>query len=189
MDERIDITRQGDEAVIALYLARDERAIAETKRRYGGVCMQVSMQILDSRPDAEECVSDTWIKAWNTIPPTRPQSLCAYVCRIVRNLSINRLREMMAKKRCRDMTISLDELAACIPAPTDDDGALIGYINRFLGSESALDRRLFVGRYWYGQSVTDLAAEWKLTTGAVSMRLHKTRERLRVYLTERGYTI
>ncbi len=188
MDEQKNV-HEGDEAIVALYFARDERAIAETERRYGGVCMRVSMGILDSRPDAEECVSDTYLRAWNTIPPTRPRALCAYLCRIVRNLSINRLRDMTAQKRNCDMIISLDELEACIPAPDEGDGELAGHISRFLWEEGELDRRLFMGRYWYGQSVAELAADWKLTTGAVSMRLYKSRERLRAYLTERGYTV
>ncbi len=88
-----------DEAILDLYFARDERAIAETENRYGKVCMQVSMGVLSSRSDAEECVSDTYLKAWNTIPPTWPQSLCAYLCRIVRNPSVNRLRDMNAARR------------------------------------------------------------------------------------------
>ena len=83
-----------DQDIIDLYFARDEQAIAETDKSYGKVCMQVSMNILDSRPDAEECVSDTYLKTWNSIPPTKPRSLCAFVCRIARNLSINRLREL-----------------------------------------------------------------------------------------------
>ncbi len=82
-----------DEEIIALYFARDEQAIAETDRRYGRLCMKLSMEILESRPDAEECVNDTYLKTWNSIPPARPQSLRAYLLRIVRNLSISRLRD------------------------------------------------------------------------------------------------
>ncbi len=178
-----------DNDILDLYFARDERAIGETDRRYGKVCMQVSMGVLASRPDAEECVNDTYLKAWNTIPPTRPRSLCAYVCRIVRNLSINRLRGMTAAKRSRDLTVSLEELSACIPAPAEENGALPRHISAFLRAADDLDRMLFMGRYFYGQSVSDLAAEWELSANAVSLRLHKTRERLRDYLAERGYSI
>ncbi len=181
--------RGKDDDILDLYFARDERAIAETDRRYGKVCMQVSMGVLNNPADAEECVSDTYVKIWNTIPPTRPQSLCAYVCRIARNLSINRLREMTAAKRSRDLTISLEELSACIPAPTEGNSELPHHISAFLRTEDDLDRHLFMGRYFYGQSVKRLSREWSLTTGAVSMRLYKSRERLRVYLSERGYTV
>ncbi len=85
-----------DEAIIRLYFARDERAIQETERHYGRACFKLSMDILDSRPDAEECVNDTYLRAWNAIPPVRPQSLGAYVLRIVRNLSVSRLRALTA---------------------------------------------------------------------------------------------
>ncbi len=178
-----------DTDILDLYFARDERAISETDRRYGKVCMQVSMGVLDSHPDAEECVSDTYIKTWNTIPPTRPRSLCAYVCRIVRNLSINRLRDMTADKRSRDLTVSLEELSACIPAPTEGDGELPRHISAFLRAEDELDRKLFMGKYFYGQAVKDLAREWGLSANAVSVRLFKIRERLRAYLSDRGYTV
>ncbi len=178
-----------DEDILDLYFARNEAAIRETDRRYGKVCMQVSMGVLASRPDAEECVNDTYLKAWNTIPPTRPRSLCAYVCRIARNLSVNRLRDMTAAKRSRDLTVSLEELSACIPAPTEEDRNLPRYISAFLRAEDELDRRIFMGKYFYGQSVKDLAREWDLTANAVSLRLHKSRERLRIYLAERGYTV
>ncbi len=181
--------RGQDEDILDLYFARDERAISETDARYGKVCMQVSMNILDSHPDAEECVSDTYLKAWNTIPPTRPQSLCAYICRIARNLSLNRLEKLRAARRSRDMTVSLSELETCIPAPDEGDSELPRHISDFLYGLDTLDCRLFMGRYWYAQSVKALAAEWKLTPGAVSMRLYKTREKLRTYLTERGYTV
>ncbi len=178
-----------DTAILDLYFARDERAIRETAARYGKVCMQVSMSVLDSRPDAEECVNDTYMQAWNTIPPVRPRSLCAYVCRIARNLSINRLRDMRAAKRSRDLTVSLDELSACIPAPAEGDRDLPRHISAFLRAEDDLDRKLFMGKYFYGQTVKDLAREWGMSANAVSLRLCKMRERLRIHLTERGYTI
>ena len=93
-----------DQEIISLYFDRDEQAIKETDTKYGKTCMQVSMNILHSHPDAEECVSDTYLKTWNSIPPQRPNSLCAFVCRIVRNLSLNRLKELTAAKRDRELT-------------------------------------------------------------------------------------
>ncbi len=184
-----------DEDILDLYFARDETAITETDRRYGRVCMQVSMGILASHPDAEECVNDTYLKTWNSIPPARPRSLCAYICRIVRNLSINRLRDMTAAKRSRDLTVSLEELEDCLPdlsGSTDRDGflrELPRLLSDFLRTLDARDRALFMGRYWYAVSVKELAAEHGMTSGAVSMNLHRTRERLRAYLSERGYTV
>ncbi len=178
-----------DEDILNLYFARDERAITETDRRYGKACMQVSMGILNSPPDAEECVSDTYLKAWNSIPPTRPRSLCAYICRIVRNLSINRLRDLTAAKRSRDLTVSLNELSACIPAPIEGDSELPRLISAFLRDCKESDRRLFMGRYFYALSVKDLAAAYDMTPGLIYKRLDKTRDRLRTYLSERGYTV
>ncbi len=178
-----------DEDILDLYFARDERAITETANRYGTVCMQVSMGILSSRPDAEECVNDTYLEAWNRIPPERPRSLCAYVCRIARNLSVSRLRRMTAGKRSRDLTVSLEELAAVLPAHVDSEGELARHISAFLRGEADLDRRLFLGRYWFSQSVRELSDAWGLPARTVSQKLFRTRERLRIYLSERGYSL
>ncbi len=184
-----------DADILDLYFARDERAITETDRRYGKTCMQVSMRVLDSRPDAEECVNDTYIKTWNAIPPARPHSLCAYVCRIVRNLSINRLRAMTAARRNHDLTVSLEELDACIPAPREDEpatgtvGELSRLISDFLRTEDAVDRRLFMGKYFYARTVAELAHDTGMKEKLVYKHLEKTRDRLRVYLSERGYTV
>ena len=178
-----------DQEIIALYFDRNEQAIAETDKSYGKVCMQVSMNILDSRPDAEECVSDTYLKTWNAIPPTRPQSLCAFVCRIARNLSLSRLRDLRRQKRNQEMTLSFDELEACIPATVEDAGELSTLLNDFLEGLDETNRVLFMGRYWYSYAIDDLAAQMGLTDKAVYMRLHKTREKLRAYLAERGYRV
>ncbi len=190
-----DPLSERDADILNLYFARDERAIIETDRRYGKACMQVSMGILKSRPDAEECVSDTYIQTWNAIPPTRPQSLLAYVCRIVRNLSINRLRTRTAARRNHDLTVSLEELDACIPAPREDEPAsgqaadLARHISDFLRTESETDRRLFVGKYFYTRTVADLALSCGMKEKAVYKHLARTRERLRAYLLERGYSL
>ncbi len=184
-----------DTDILDLYFARDERAIIETDRRYGKTCMQVSMGILASRPDAEECVNDTYMKAWNTIPPLRPRSLCAYICRIVRNLSINCLRNRTAARRNHDLTVSLEELDACIPAPCDDEpasgdlGELARLLSDFLRTVDPTDRRLFMGKYFYARSVAELAREVGMKEKNVYKRLEKTRDRLYAYLTERGYTV
>ncbi len=189
MSHHSSVSAHGDEAILDLYFARDERAIQETDRCYGKACMQVSLGVLGNHSDAEECVNDTYLKAWNTIPPTRPRSLCAYVCRIARNLSVNRLRDMTAAKRSRDLTISLSELELCIPAPAEDDSELPGLISSFLRNAEDMDRRLFMGRYWYARSVKALAAAYGLSEKQVYKRLERTRDRLRAYLQERGYTI
>ncbi len=179
----------GDSEIIALYFARDERAITETDRRYGRLCMQTSLNILASAPDAEECVNDTYFKTWNSIPPTRPQSLCAYLLRIVRNLSLNRLRALRSARRDRDITVSLSELEDCMPIREEHSPALAEALDRFLGTLEADERRLFLGRYWFGLSVKALAREWGLSPGTAAQRLKRTREKLRAYLTEGGFTV
>ncbi len=178
-----------DEDILDLYFARDERAIKETAGRYGGVCMKVSMGILGSRFDAEECVNDGYLQVWKRIPPERPRSLCAYLCRIVRNLSVSRLRHLTADKRSRDLTVSMEELSAILPATVESEGELTRHISDFLRREEELSRRLFVGRYWFSQSVAELSDAWGVPAKTVSQKLFRTRERLRAYLSERGYTV
>ena len=178
-----------DQEIISLYFDRDEQAIAETDKRYGKTCMRVSMSILNSHPDAEECVNDTYLKTWNAIPPAKPNSLCAFLCRIVRNLSINRLEELTAAKRNRDLTVSFEELEACIPLPDEASPELADLLESFLQKEGETDRVLFVGRYWFACPVEELARRTGLTRRAVHMRIFRTRERLRAYLTERGYGV
>ena len=178
-----------DQDIIALYFDRNEQAIAETDKSYGKACMQVSMNILQSRPNAEECVNDTYLKTWNAIPPTRPDSLCAFVCRIARNLSLNRLRDLRRERRDRDMTLPLDELENCIPASMEYASELAELLNGFLADLEESDRVIFMGRYWFSYPVEELAAAVKLAPKTVYKRLSKTRERLRAYLAERGYRV
>ena len=178
-----------DQDIIALYFDRNEQAIKETDTRYGKACMQVSMNILDSRPDAEECVNDTYLKAWYSIPPARPHSLCAFLCRITRNLSINRLRDLRRDKRSRELTVSLEELEDCIPVDESNADILPELLADFLRGLEETDRRLFVGRYWHSMTPKDLAAYWNMSPNAVNLRIFKTRARLKAYLAERGYTV
>lgn len=178
-----------DEAIVELYFARNEDAIKESQTHYGPLCHQVSMNILHSRMDAEECVNDTWLRAWNSIPPTRPQSLRAFLCRIVRNLSLNRLNSLRAAKRDRDLTLSFEELEECIPLPEERAGDLSDLLTDFLSELPRQDRQLFVGRYWYAYPVKDLAQAHGLTPNAVSKRLGRIREDLRSYLEKEGFSI
>lgn len=177
-----------DERIIRLYEARDEQAIAESERQYGRYCTSISENILNNKQDAEECVNDTWLKTWNSIPPARPDSLRVWFGRIVRQLSINRLHAVHAAKRDSNCTVALDELADCLPAE-EETGDLTAVIRDFLYSLSAEERRLFMGRYWYFRSVQELARTYGLSGNAAALRLMRTREKLRRYLSERGYTV
>ena len=180
-----------DQSIIDLYFARDEKAILETERAHGAACMGVSMSILNNRQDAEECVNDTWLKAWNAIPPTRPNCLRAFLCRIVRNLSIDRYREKRVERPTVELEAALSELEDCMPSYAEREraAALSDLLDQFLRTENETDRRLSLGRYWHGAAVKVLAAGSGLSPNAVTKRLKKTRERLRDYLTERGYSV
>ncbi len=181
--------RETTQSIVALYFARDERAIIETDRVYGKFCMGLSEGIVGNRADAEECVSDTWLKAWNTIPPKDPPSLKNYLAKIVRNLSIDRYRQNRAAKKYMDFEIALHELSECLPAKEETQGEVIALMETFLRGEDPLSRKLFMGRYWHACSVKDLAKHYGLTPNAVTKRLTRTREKLRAYLTERGYSV
>ncbi|MBE6558533.1 MAG: sigma-70 family RNA polymerase sigma factor [Ruminococcaceae bacterium] len=179
-----------DHDIVDLYWARDERALTETQHKYGAYCHSISMNILDSHSDAEECVNDTWLKAWQTMPPKRPGVLRTYLGKLTRNLSINRLKERHREKRNPDLVVAFEELAECIPVPEDTtDELLCAYLNEFLEITPALDRQLFMGRYWYGRTVREMAPCYGLTANAVSQRLKRTRQALRTFLEERGYTV
>ena len=180
-----------DNRIIELYFSRDEQAIRHTADKYGAYCTAVSMSILHSEPDAEECVNDTYLKTWNSIPPTRPHSLKLFLARIVRNLSINRHRALHSDKRNRDLEVSLSELESCLPVPDGENGGseLSELLNEFLGTQTPTDRKIFVQRYWYNLSAAEISEEHDISENAVWVKLHRTRERLREFLTERGYKL
>ena len=179
-----------DSSIIELYNARDERAITETQQKYGQYCTAVSMNILHSYPDAEECVSDTYLQTWRSIPPKKPASLRNFLGKIVRNISINRHRAMHSQKRDSDLTVALDELENCLSVPAETEGSqLCEWLNDFLEGLEPSERKLFVGRYWYAHPVNRMAEAYGMTPNAVSLRLHRVRLSLRAHLEERGYRI
>lgn len=175
-----------DQKIIALYFARDEQAIAETEVRYGKLCRQIAMHILGNRADAEECINDTYLKLWNSIPPEHPRSLTAYIRRMIRNIAIDRYRTRRKALSHMDFDVVLEELAEVTPSDVSED-ALREAVQGFLRTLGDTDRRLFLGRYWYATSVKELAKAWGMTPNAVSLRLYKTREKMKAYLSERGY--
>ncbi len=179
-----------DRSIIELYNARDEQAIAETAYKYGSYCTAVSMNILNSYPDAEECVNDTYLRTWQSIPPKDPPSLRNFLGKIIRNLSITRYRALHSQKRDSDLTVALSELESCLSVPAETEaGVLCDLLNGFLEGLEPRERQLFVGRYWYAHPVSRLAEVYGLTPNAVSKQLARTRDRLRAYLAERGYTV
>ncbi|MBE6559325.1 MAG: RNA polymerase sigma factor [Ruminococcaceae bacterium] len=178
-----------DKDIIALYYARNEDAIRESSDKYGTYVKGISMSILKNISDAEECVNDTWLKAWRSIPPQNPPSLKVYLGRLVRHLSIDRLRTLTRLKRNREYDVALDELSECAAPDDEDVTALTSALNEFLDELEPQDRKLFVGRYWHLYPVSKLAAAYGLTANNTSVRLHRLRERLRIHLSERGFTV
>ena len=178
-----------DERIIALYNARDEKAIQATADKYGNFCMSLSYDILGSRPDAEECVNDTYLRAWNSIPPAKPKSLQAFLAAITRRISLDRYREQRAAKRNRELEISFEELSDMIQAPDERADELPELLNDFLRTLDLPERRLFLRRYWLSVPTAKLAEEEGSSKNAVTVRLYKTRNKLKAYLKERGYTV
>lgn len=184
-----------DHEIIELYFARDERAISETANAHGAYCFGVAMRILNSHPDSEECVNDTWLRAWNTIPPKRPSVLRTYLAHIIRNLAISRYRRDHAAKRSHAPDTPLDELSECLPDPdgTPADAAssseLREALNSFVAGLDELDRKLFVGRYWHSYTPAQLAKAYGIKENTLNQRLYRIRERLRKHLSERGYRV
>jgi len=177
-----------DAEIVELYFARDEEAIRKTADKYGGYCKSISMSLLHSEPDADECVNDTWLKTWNSIPPKRPSVLRTFLARIVRALSIDRYRRYHSEKYNRDLEVALDELTVCSPIE-EGTTALGEELREFVDGLEEIDRKLFVGRYWYGYPVHRLAEAYGMTPNAVSLRLYRVRLDLRAHLEERGYRI
>lgn len=178
-----------DERIIELLFERSEQAIAALSEKYGRALMKVAMNALGSARDAEECVNDAYLGCWNAIPPARPKPLLTYVCRIVRNISINRYKSRLFRRG--NCELCLDELAEIVPAKgsVEDEAAerrLSGLIDEFLDGASGLDRFIFVRRYWYMDSFEDIAREAGLKAGACRTRLSRTRAALRAFLKERG---
>ena len=183
-----------DHRIIDLYWQRDPTAIAETDRSYGRYCLQIAKNILTLTWDAEECVNDTWMTAWNQMPPTRPQSLRAFLGRIVRNLSISRWRANRAQKRGCGLDLMLSELEDCIPAAQTveeivDHRLLTETIAQWLQGLDEAHRMLFLRRYWYGEAVAELAKEWGCNPKQMTQRLLRLRRKLRTHLESEGVEV
>lgn len=183
-----------DTAIIELYWARNQDALTQTDRKYGPMCRTLAFNILSDRQDSEECVNDTWHRAWNTMPPQRPDSLRAYLGRIVRNLSISRLRQRTAQKRGGGLNIMLSELEDCLPASGSvedklETKELAAAISRWLRTREPDDRVLFVRRYWYGEPCHELAREWNLLPNQMAKRMLKLRRSLKQSLEQEGFDV
>lgn len=184
-----------DTQIIDLYFSRSEGAIAETAKKYGSYLNQIAYNILRCREDTEEVVEDTYFAAWNAIPPTRPEVLKHFLSRITRNLSFDRLDYLTAKRRSGHMAILLSELEECIPDHRGDVEALweakqIGAsLNRFLEKLDRTDCRIFLCRYYYSMTLTEIAEKYQLPQRNVKYRLSCLRKKLRKQLDKEGIAI
>ena len=183
-----------DQQIIDLYFARSESAITETDRKYGRYCHSIAYNILEDHEDAKEIVNDTYLKAWNTIPPNRPDPLKPYVGMISRHLSLDRYEEYHTQKRGGQVPLVLEELAECIPDndSREDIGesvALKDALARFIRSLPDKTQMIFLRRYWYASSVTEIAEEYGMRENSVNVLLHRTRKKLKDHLQKEGFDL
>ena len=182
-----------DQAIIALFWARDEMAIGETKAKYGRLCRGIARNILGNEEDAEECDNDTYLKTWQAIPPQRPAVLPAYLGRIARNIALNRWKAGRADKRGGgEVPLSLDELGDCVSGREDpdlDEGEVLVAIERFLDSLEQADRLVFLLRYWQLEPVAAIARRMAWSESKVTSRLFRLRKRLKSQLEKEGICV
>ena len=179
-----------DSQIIALFWERNEDAIQETDAVYGRRLYAISDKILHSHQDAEESVSDTYMRAWETIPPQRPNYFFAYLAKICRNCSLSRLQWNSAAKRNAEVVSLTQEMENCIPDRSYErklEGEEIGRVlNAFLDSISLESRLIFMRRYWYTDSIAEIAARYSISEGKVKTQLHRTRNKLQLFLSKEG---
>lgn len=184
-----------DTEILDLYFERKEQAITETQNSYGKYCYSIAFHILHDNEDSDECVNDTWMRAWNSIPPNRPDHLNIFLGTITRNLSFDRWKRKKAAKRgSGELELELEELAECIPSANSVEDAveaaeLTGMINTFLHSLPEKDCNVFLRRYWYSEEYNEIANRYGMKLNSVKTSLFRTRGKLKEYLEARGVTI
>ena len=184
-----------DVQIVQLYWDRDEQAIPATSDKYGNYCTSIAKNILGNQEDAEECVNDTYLNAWNSMPPHKPNILSTFLGKITRNLSFNRYKHNTANKRGGgELPVVLEELSDLVSGKDDveqafDQTELTKAIDTFLDSLSPKKRSIFISRYWYTDSISEIAVRHNMNDGAVSMTLNRIRLKLHNYLLERGFEL
>lgn len=184
-----------DQEIVALYWARDEQAIAQTAQKFGAYCRKIAVNLLGSARDAEECENDTWLAAWNSMPENRPDKLAPYLGRITRNLALDlRDRRSAAKRGGGQAEAVLEELEFCLPAGDHtaqevESAETARSISAFLRSQPEQARNIFIRRYWYCDATADIARRYRLSESKVRVTLHRTRQKLKVYLEKEGVVL
>ncbi len=187
-----EVLNLDDERIIELFFERDETALEMVFEKYMKVISKIEGNLLDRKEDVEECTSSVMMTLWEQIPPDRPKNLCAYACKIAKRQAINKLKYSTAEKRSANLTLSLSELEECLPARQTaeneaDMKVLTGLLNKFLLSQSETDRNIFVRRYWYTDSLSDISKMYSINERTVSTRLFRMRKKLKSYLEKEGY--
>ena len=183
-----------DSKIIALYFERDERAISETDRKYGALCHTIALHILADEQDAQECVNDTWHRAWRSIPPQKPENLKCWLGRIVRNIALDLWRRNHRQKRYGGMELILEEMEECIPAGSGvedrmEELELGRIISDWLRTLPPGDRALFIRRYWNGEAVKDVAKALGMSANKAAGRLYRLRHSMKEYLEREGVSL
>lgn len=184
-----------DHEIIGLFFERDESALREVSQKYGTYCKAIARNILNNTEEADECVNDTYMHAWESIPPKKPSVLCSYLGRITRNLALNRIRLLKSEKRgSGELALSFDELDEFVSGEYSveietEHKEFIAAINSFLDNLTVRQRQLFVGRYWGCCNLAELAARHGMSQNGVSENLAATRKKLKKYLSKRGFEL
>lgn len=184
-----------DSTIIALYFARDEQAVTETAEKYGKYCLTIAQNILSDRLDSEECVNDTWLQTWHSIPPQKPNCLRAWLSSITRNLAINRYNTRHRAKRAEESyTLALEELSQCIASPEDTESvylrqSLAESLNRFLETLPDRERDIFLGRYYFLYTTAEVARRLGMKENYVRNILSRTRVKLKKHLEKEAFDL
>lgn len=184
-----------DSQILELYRARSENAITETANKYGKYCHYIAYHILHDNEDSEDCVNDTYWKAWDIIPPQFPKQLATFLGKITRNLALNKYKHNTAAKRgAGQVSLALDELQECLPDGSDveqaiDDLVLTETLNQFLASLPTETRKVFMRRYWYLCSIKEIAADFDISESKTKMLLLRARNELKKTLEKEGFTL
>lgn len=183
-----------DREIIELYFARNERAVEETSKKYRNYCTRIAHNILSNVEDSEECVNDTFLGAWEAIPPKSPAKLSSFLGRITRNIALNKYDYYAAKKRSKEFETILDELDDCLTSSSNveslyEEEQVAKSISQFLENIQADHRNIFLRRYWYSDSMTDLASRFSISESKAKSILFRTRKKLQSYLRKEGYIL
>ena len=181
-----------DHELVERYWQRDETVLEDTRQQYGGYCFAIAQNLLGCWEDSEECVSDTWLRAWQSMPPQRPGKLSLFLGKITRNLSLARLRDQRAQKRGGGQgELALEELRECIPSPSDpqretEERELAQSMNAFLRALPRKECSLFLARYWYAYSLGEIGRAFAMKEGTVKASLFRIRKKLKLHLEKEG---